>query len=1115
MSTTASLSGTLSLGGSSGSAEAAVGTAVPVVFNASVANVDFPKMVDDVLGAGFLKPLPSRFPTIIFDRVRVRMSTTAFALHATTNVQWKNPFGFLNGLTFGPLHVQLDAGDVTDLTFSADVTYGTMPTLSGEILFVGGQLLVAAASLSNPLSIGDFLLWSLPGGVNWNQLLPITFGPQTEGGSARIYYAIKKTNGYVKGFNIDQAKIDVLGFSANVTLNADDGIVVRGSLDDPIDFGFLRLSGSGRNGSPVVSAVSSGGTKSFGLASQINFLGKDAPATVSVAVQEVGSSFGLAASITYQGNLGPFADPSFAFTWSRDRGFEVKDWPVSDFDGSSVMHYDELLNKANTSQCAVFVKDMFHDTIKTRFNFKAQMASSNGDATPQPLTIIFSGTYTISVAGIGDVLTVPLPADLPVELSLPGDFTFQALGDKLLRLIANAAESMVQQIIGDPERSATFFAIVITNAALAQVLAMLACRKWQPPPDPGGGNPGGGGGGSPAVTPPPPVPLPFNPGSSGGRSRPGETTITALTFTAGDLLQATWSTSSDATGYATSLSDGETLTVPNSWPSTSATIAVQEAWPPGHYGLFVQGTNGGGAGDWSVAEEIVRLGGVTDPALAQNGNSLTLIWTPNSHGAPWDAATGYEYNVFLPSGDQFLRATTSGPATSVALTLPPGAASGLYTARVRAVGGSTMIASQWSVPATLVVTPVALPGWTVSIDNTSTTESIEARVTDPASTAVTTIAPQATTLLPNAPISGFLVWRTSAATAKTEFVFAQQVTITTSGATTTLSYADIVTGTLTDGFTAINRTGVLAGDKMFFSDVLTVQAMTAALQPFLTSPADLELLLVGLYPTLTPAALAQVLVAAFTSPPISANDLALTIVRAFPKTSANDLAIILVAALPVPITPTPLAQALVAAYGFTDAGVTPLLAALWAGWNGNRDDITAATAAIAVKTALALSSTNATPLAGPLSQQFALTRTPNDVAALAVALYRAGFSLDATTIAFSKVFIPWTAAAFGRVLTVFASGEWNLAILLQTQGQTPSAAAATIRQQYPLVTSADMVLIIASVFGYTHADVGVTPVAEAMKAAAYSLDDASVAMSSFFTPWTAADFGRVLAVYNN
>lgn len=262
-------------------------------------------------------------------------------------------------------------------------------------------------------------------------------------------------------------------------------------------------------------------------------------------------------------------------------------------------------------------------------------------------------------------------------------------------------------------------------------------------------------------------------------------------------------------------------------------------------------------------------------------------------------------------------------------------------------------------------------------------------------------------------------------------------------------------------------------------------------------------------PPITMDELATAVVFALNQRPITPGDVAVALHRFDARATMPAVSAALIASFPemdANVLATTLASASVFNLGSSD--VAPLLGAL-----APLPRIDAARAALAVRPALSLPITDATLLARPLAQQFGLTRMPNDVSALGVAFFRAGYALDVTAVAFAALFAPWNGFAFGRLESVYTGTEWEIAIQLQSDGKSVIEAAPQIRDQFPQLSSSDMALVLASVFDLTVAAAGVTPVAEAMKAATYALDETALGMSQFFTPWTAEYFGQVLQVY--
>lgn len=1161
MPTTMQLRGTLSLGGASFSVEAAVTTENAAVFSGSTNTpIDFTGTVGEVLGNGYLQ-LPDDFPSIVFQSASVTISETAFELRATSDTTWSNPFGVLNGLSFGALTLTLHAGDRTDLSLAATVAYGTL-VLPGTLVFSGGTLMVAAASLSQTLSIGDFLSWSLGGSVSWNELLPIAFGPQQAGGNARIYYAKQATGDYRSGFNIDQAAIDILGFRANVRLNVAGGrVTVVGSLPSAIDFGFLRLSGTSAGTGPDVNVVAGGGgPPSFSLSSRVTFLGADF-GTATIGVQQASAgTYQLAGSITSNGPIAPFGTASIAFTWSRVNGFRVESWSIAGYDGSAAMNFTELLNDTSSGSCESFVETMFREGITTRFDLTAGMASPAGD-TPGTLTIVFRGTYTIGVAGVQDVLTVPLPADLPVELSTPEEFTFQAVAEKLHTLLANAASSMVRQIVNDPVRSATFFGIVAVQVALPQVIARVLCRSWTPPAPP-----------LPPLPPPPTIPiiLPPIPVAGGGADPPAGPQGLSLTFTAsssGGTLQAAWSAVTGATSYTAALRDVSQQPLSTmSGEATTATFAVSESWPATTYAVNVYATTAPGVTAWSDTVTIERLGAPSQPALAQNAQDLLLTWSANGAGPPWNAATGYDYAVYAPTGLLFASGSTDASTLDVSLPLPQDAAEGTYVGVVRATGGSAAIASQWSAEATVFVTPATVSGLIVSVTNDATPSGpIYARCTSPATEAVTEIDPQATVKLLEAPIAAFAVWQTAPATTTIEFVDEWQVTINTSEGTTTVRYQDIVNRTLPGWFSVVERKGALAGGAMRFADDLTSSEMTTALTPYFLNVAELIKVIPVLYPGLTQLELAAASLTAgfgiaggasaiaelrqFFAPtsPVTASSVAVAVSAAAAAAGQpvlpSDVTAALLQIFPDIDAPT-LAGALVAAFPITTITadvLLPLVTALAA---------TFTMAEAAQGCTAALPELDAAPLAIALATVYQATMT---ALAYAQSLRAGGLTAQQAAPLIDGSYPPREPDAFVQLLTTAfpdTTGTplllaWCFAAASQTAdaataglaatGLQPDVIAAALKTVYPQQAATDVIAAVKAVYGpaskaaqslttqlsdLTSTQIGwllitrfytdATEMTQALASALWKRDAAAAALQALWPLMTGAEIGTVL-----
>jgi len=213
------------------------------------------------------------------------------------------------------------------------------------------------------------------------------------------------------------------------------------------------------------------------------------------------------------------------------------------------------------------------------------------------------------------------------------------------------------------------------------------------------------------------------------------------------------------------------------------------------------------------------------------------------------------------------------------------------------------------------------------------------------------------------------------------------------------------------------------------------------------------------------------------------------------------------------------AAAIVTTYGAA-AVPTSIIAALQSGFQGTSVLVDARTASIGVTTALSLTSTQADRVAQPVGAAFNLTRCPNDVGTLALALQSASFSLNSTAAALSAYFgNAWTPQGFGIVGSVYSQPAWSSAVAQRN-------ANATIQQAAPAIYAANqpnaalMIQVLAASYDLSRTALAIQPMASALKAVVthgqkvYSLNDVSAGMQAQYAPdWTPDQWRQFAAIY--
>ncbi|AMP40463.1 hemagglutinin [Ralstonia solanacearum] len=213
-------------------------------------------------------------------------------------------------------------------------------------------------------------------------------------------------------------------------------------------------------------------------------------------------------------------------------------------------------------------------------------------------------------------------------------------------------------------------------------------------------------------------------------------------------------------------------------------------------------------------------------------------------------------------------------------------------------------------------------------------------------------------------------------------------------------------------------------------------------------------------------------------------------------------------------TPALLAHLLIQAYG-TAATVDSVIGALAGGYAQAGLTLGAVVAAVAVQQSFSLSAKDTAPTLTALGQAFSLTRVPNDVAALGAAMSAAQFDLSGVSAAM-RVFYGshWTVPAYALLSEVYSQPIFQTAIQRAGAGMTVQQAGPSLKGQYGGTSATEMVHVLASAFTLVATATGVVPVAQAMKAAGYTLVDTAAAMRTQYLPdWTVADYQKVSQVF--
>lgn len=394
--------------------------------------------------------------------------------------------------------------DKTNITFSIaggvffkDSAGKDVLDVVGKVIFAGGTPVVVSVELKNEdntdgvLHIGHFLN-TIFGSDSWN-FLDISF----IGGG--IYYAKCPDNAetctfldkaYKNGFTATTT-IDIyghkFGIEANViTTGEQQGITFSGWPATPIDLEFIKLYGVSDNGGtkifnkaigPIVGVSFLPDTKHFNLGFGLNLFQTD----IGIAQLSYSTSDSkFLGDVTYTGPLSAGSGVRMKFTWSKEEGFVITDWPLQNMLDKDVLKLADVMKKISQSDggCGELVDLAFNETINTNFSMSAKQKSGSCTTHDGKNALCFdvTGTYSIDILSHKNVVSASLPT-ITLTVPLPQSFSLSGLANLVKDTIVENAASIIKQFFSDPEKLTAFFALISVSNFSGKLLDRLMCRN--------------------------------------------------------------------------------------------------------------------------------------------------------------------------------------------------------------------------------------------------------------------------------------------------------------------------------------------------------------------------------------------------------------------------------------------------------------------------------------------------------------------------------------------------------------------------------------------------------------------------------------------------------------
>jgi len=302
------------------------------------------------------------------------------------------------------------------------------------------------------------------------------------------------------------------------------GFIIEGDLTESVPLfskDFLLMSGPGFSGGPKLSVQSfnqpGGASRQFSLNCAYTLFGqKFGESLLTVSTDSGGKPPKLAAQLKCDRKIGPFTNPELDFTWSKDEGFQVQNFPRIPIPGV-VLDFVALLQKISNSKangCGAMVDLAFKETIDTSFVVTPTLSTTKPAGSPAAdgqVYVIINGFYKISALGTL-VATVNLP-QLVLSFSAPTDFSFDGIVEKIGATIVDNGVHVVEELWNDRDELAKFIAVFVAQDVLKKLVSNMICKdlkedlaKFEDALEPqsggggdGEGGDGGGGGGGGGV----------------------------------------------------------------------------------------------------------------------------------------------------------------------------------------------------------------------------------------------------------------------------------------------------------------------------------------------------------------------------------------------------------------------------------------------------------------------------------------------------------------------------------------------------------------------------------------------------------------------------------------
>lgn len=256
-------------------------------------------------------------------------------------------------------------------------------------------------------------------------------------------------------------------FETEVSLFDPDFISLGGTT--PIFDSSGNLTGFQGGPSLTVSSLQ----HEFSLNCGFTFFNHPFPVTTELTVSAGGQNQppSFSADLTYQGQLGPFSNPSLTLAWSQSQGFSVSNFPALPFQ-DVINDIESLLGKVSMAEGCGGLGQLAGQAISGDCSVTPHVTTTQpAGAGPGQVWVVIEGSFTVSAAGT-QIASVSLP-QLALAFSAPSQFSFDSIGADIENFLVSNAQQIVQELWNDKAQLATVIAVIGGEQALKAAASQL------------------------------------------------------------------------------------------------------------------------------------------------------------------------------------------------------------------------------------------------------------------------------------------------------------------------------------------------------------------------------------------------------------------------------------------------------------------------------------------------------------------------------------------------------------------------------------------------------------------------------------------------------------------